>query len=222
MAAYPSAGLLLLLLLNICCGVAAALPFSYNFSVRGNGDIDSLNYTGDSSPSSDGVDLTTKGNHSSTGRVFYQQPVHLWDPRTNRTASFNTSFSFAISIGSGVSPNSTAQQDQGGGGMAFFIGPFPPNLGFFNGLPRDPNVVARSLSPPTVAVEFDTDHMGITINTWRYQNWNTTELVEGDSVSAGTMSANVVYDGGSKLMVVSLRVAIYRENIHHQQDSRLH
>uniref|UniRef100_K3XQD6 non-specific serine/threonine protein kinase n=1 Tax=Setaria italica TaxID=4555 RepID=K3XQD6_SETIT len=107
--------------------------------------------------------------------------------------------------------------------MAFFVGPSLPTLplgfrGPFLGLFDNPLEHPSSTSPSTVGVEFDTywnrvwdpqdiaghDHVGIDVNSIRSTSY-TRGLAKGDL--SGTMSANITYDGGSKLMVVTLRLA---------------
>ncbi|CAL4952947.1 unnamed protein product [Urochloa decumbens] len=200
--------LLLLLLLVPHLRQAAALSFQYDFSIPGVLDRADLMYIHDSFGAGDRV-ILTKMTNGSVGRVAYAQPVRLWDCRTGMVASFTTTFSFAI----GGNHNITR-----GDGMAFFIGPFPPRLppnsgAGFLGLYSNPNL---SGSLPTVGVEFDTfwnqdldppgvtDHVGININSIHSANWT---LNIPDLGLYGTMSANVTYDAGSRMMAVSLRLA---------------
>ncbi|CAO2181879.1 unnamed protein product [Urochloa humidicola] len=226
-AAYPRGSSLLLLLplyaAYICSLLsprANALSFSYNFSSPGDLNDADLKYINDSVRSSDRVDLTIRYKSNSTGRVFYTRPVRLWNGRTGERASFNTSFTFAM-IGAPDRPSR-------GDGMAFFVGPFPVSLppgsgGAFLGLFADPRSPSSGTSPRTVApirtvaVEFDTyrntlwdprevagDHMGIDVNSIISSNY-TTSL--GNADLNGTMSATVVYNAGSKLMVATLQLA---------------
>jgi hypothetical protein len=210
--AYPRARLTLLLLsasLFSSALHAAALSFSYDFSKPGDLDRAHLTYMDDSSNSGDRVSLT-KLTTGSTGRVAYPQPVRLWDDkRTGRTASFTTTFSFAISGGAN---NGSGRGD----GMAFFVGTpgLPPDsggalLGLFSNNSNN--------SPPAgiVGVEFDTfknsgldppdvtaDHIGIDVNS--ISSVSHTELP--NLALSGTMLANITYDGGTKIMSVSVWV----------------
>ncbi|RCV28834.1 hypothetical protein SETIT_5G434500v2 [Setaria italica] len=229
MAAYPrprARHLLLLLHAHLCLAslrAASALYFSYNFSIPGDLDRANLRYINDSSRAGDRVDLTIGNKNNSTGRVFYPEPVRLWDRRTNERVSFNVSFSFFIGS-SPPNPNAnTTTATTRGDGMAFFVGPSLPTLplgfrGPFLGLFDNPLEHPSSTSPSTVGVEFDTywnrvwdpqdiaghDHVGIDVNSIRSTSY-TRGLAKGDL--SGTMSANITYDGGSKLMVVTLRLA---------------
>ncbi|KAK8447423.1 hypothetical protein SEVIR_8G070201v4 [Setaria viridis] len=105
--------------------------------------------------------------------------------------------------------------------MAFFIGPLPSSLPPVSGSPflgLFSNGNPSPAAPATVGVEFDThwdrdwdpkdiaaaDHVGIDLNSIRSGSY-TKDLAKGDL--SGTMSADITYDGGSKLMVVTLRLA---------------
>ncbi|TVU23428.1 hypothetical protein EJB05_25794, partial [Eragrostis curvula] len=209
---YPGGHLLFVYyLISLMALEAAALSFHYNFSIPG--DAADLTYINDSYSTRDRIELTAniKGK-SSVGRVAYRHPVRLWDSLTGKVANFTTSFSFAI----GGNHNNTR-----GDGMAFFVGPFPPSLPpdsfkHFLGLFSDPEKATKP-SPPTVAVEFDTwrntegfdspgvgaDHLGIDVNSIR--SISTKDLPNLGLY--GTMWAEIVYDAGSKLMTVTLRLA---------------
>ncbi|XP_034570227.1 uncharacterized protein [Setaria viridis] len=200
----------------------AAVSFSYNFSKASDreklwyacGDREKQWYAScDPSAAGDGISIT-KMDRWSTGRVAYKEAVRLWDDRTGKLASFNTSFSFAIG-------RSGSDGNAGADGMAFFVGPFPPSLpqdsgGAFLGL--FPN---NKLAQGTVGVEFDTlwnpapadwepndittDHVGIEVgNIWNIIS-HTKDLAKGSL--SGPMEANIAYDAGCKLMVVTLRLA---------------
>ncbi|CAN6247000.1 unnamed protein product [Urochloa humidicola] len=203
-------GHLLLLVVSLCSVLlqTAAISFQYDFSIPGVLNRANLLYLNDSFGDSDKISLTKMSNVSA-GRVAYKQPVRLWDCRTGNAASFTTSFSFTI----GGNHNNTR-----GDGMAFFVGPFPPilpadSLAGFLGLFNNP---AHSGSLPIVAVEFDTfwnpeldppgvaDHVGIDINSIHSTNYTTDVPNLG---LYGTMSANITYDAGSKMMAVTLRLA---------------
>ncbi|OEL28400.1 L-type lectin-domain containing receptor kinase IX.1 [Dichanthelium oligosanthes] len=214
--AYPGAPLLLLLLLATACLCfispphTAAVSFSYDFSKAS--DQDKLWYAS-SSRAGDRINLT-KMTPNAIGRVAYSNPVPLWDDRTGKRASFNTSFSFAISGNPGPTPTQAR-----GDGMAFFVGPYPPGLppdsdGAYLGLFS--NQKAQPLQPATVGVEFDTywnqgldpwdittDHIGIDVGSINSKSY-TKDLANGSL--SGTMAANITYDAGSRLMVVTLRL----------------
>ncbi|KAG2603061.1 hypothetical protein PVAP13_5KG743201 [Panicum virgatum] len=187
---------------------AAALSFQYDFSIPGVLDRANLVYINDSFSAGDRISLSNMSDNS-VGRVAYAQPVRLWDCRTGAAASFATSFSFAI-----VGNHSSTRGD----GMAFFVGPFPATMPWesgaqYLGLYTNQNLMG---SPPTVAVEFDTfwnsnldppgvaDHVGIDVNSIRSANY-TRDLPSLGLY--GTMSANITYDAGSRMMAVSIRLA---------------
>ncbi|KAM3694706.1 hypothetical protein ACB094_07G076000 [Castanea mollissima] len=105
-----------------------------------------------------------------TGRAYYSQPIQLWDPITNVTTDFTTSFEFIMRARPNDS-NSTS------GGIAFFITSedsvdSPGNssagwLGLFN------ETTNGNPSNQMVAVEFDSwqdtwdpndNHVGINVN----------------------------------------------------------
>lgn len=205
---------LLLFLAYLCCLPleATTLSFWYDFSTPGVVDRADLIYKNDSWGASDRV-MLTKVTNGSVGRVAYAQPARLWDGRTGEVASFATSFSFAID------GNHNSNR---GDGIAFFVGPFPPtvppksNAGYL-GLYSNQNLsLSGSGSPSTVAVEFDTywnqdldppgvtDHVGINVNSIHSANY-TTDVP--DLGIYGTMSANIAYNAGSRMMAVSLRLA---------------
>ncbi|CAN6343740.1 unnamed protein product [Urochloa humidicola] len=209
--------LLLLAAAHLCFmspHTTVAVSFSYDFSKAS--DQAQLWYANaNSSAAGDGISIT-KMKTWSTGRVAYKEAVRLWDDyRTGKVASFHTNFSFAINRRNG--------SEGGGDGMAFFIGPFPPSLppdsdGAFLGL-----FTRNRQRQPTVAVEFDTfwnpnqgieldptdintDHIGIDVGSISNCISYTKGLAYG-SLSSGTMEAGITYDAGSKLMVVTLRLA---------------
>lgn len=206
--AYPRVHLLLAYLYLMPFDVCA-LFFQYNFSNPGDLDRAHLLYINDSSRSGDKIDLTLMARDRAGG-VAYAQPVRLWDNSTGKATSFTTSFTFAI--GGNLSANR-------GDGMAFFIGPFPPNLPPYSlagylGLVNNPN--NNMVSPSIVGIEFDTfwnpgldppnitaDHIGIDVNSIHSIAYST----DMPSLSLyGNMWANISYDASSKKMAVSLRL----------------
>lgn len=226
---YPRRAQLLLLLLlhqaaHLCLvslGGAAGLSFSYDFSIPNPGFLHQKDFTYIGTTDGHcGNCLDSANVVNNSARVVYAQPVRMWDGFTGKRASFNTSFSFAM--GGGVkNPNNNTQIQ--GPGIAFFIGPFPTSLppnsgGRLMGLFSDDSSSSSS-RPGTVGVEFDThwdsgydpddvagaDHVGIDVN----QMWSgsyTRDLAKGD-LFAGTVAADVSYDAGSNLMVVTVRLA---------------
>ncbi|CAM8906961.1 unnamed protein product [Rhodiola kirilowii] len=129
---------------------------------------DGTEYYNNATIEADSLVLTKMVNWT-TGRVTYNEPVHLWDNASNSLADFSTHFSFVIES-FGVEPYSD--------GLAFFLAPvgFPvPDLQEGSGLGM---VSGKELyiatSFPFVAVEFDTfqnehftdlpsDHVGIDV-----------------------------------------------------------
>ncbi|CAM8904247.1 unnamed protein product [Rhodiola kirilowii] len=123
--------------------------------------------------------VLTKMVNWTTGRVTYNESVHLWDNASNSLANFSTHFSFVIDS-FGVEPYSD--------GLSFFLAPvgFPmPDLLDGSGLGM---VSGRELynatSFPFVAVEFDT-----------FQNTHFIDLP----------SAHVGIDVGSMVSVAGVR-----------------
>ncbi|KAL8129164.1 hypothetical protein V2J09_018319 [Rumex salicifolius] len=83
---------------------------------------------------------------SSSGTVIYNSPVQFFDPDSNTTASFSTTFSFSIV---NINPGSS------GDGLAFFLSPDNETLGSpggFLGLVNSSQLTKNRF----VAVEFDT------------------------------------------------------------------
>ncbi|KAI5001698.1 hypothetical protein ZWY2020_026348 [Hordeum vulgare] len=127
---------------------AAALSFDYNFTVPG--DREHLKFINASYAGRDRIILTDDSSNL-IGRVVHRKPVRLWDDRTGRTASFTTSFRFAIVQDSNMTDNLSR-----GDGMAFFLGPFPATTpppgsdGGLLGLFSNPNSTgaADSRRPP--------------------------------------------------------------------------
>ncbi|XP_045084821.1 L-type lectin-domain containing receptor kinase IX.1 [Aegilops tauschii subsp. strangulata] len=164
------------LLFSIHVPYATSLSFNFNFSDPGSyctPDAD-IACAGDAFFHAPFMELTmndiSEGNNHSIGRVWYAQPVPLWNKATGEVASFNTSFSFQIR---------PVNADYSADGMAFFLGHYPSgiplgsyggNLGLFNGS----NNKNATGSDRIVAVEFDTfrnlqvddddNHVGIDVN----------------------------------------------------------
>nr|CAB3457085.1 unnamed protein product [Digitaria exilis] len=222
---YPRAPLLLLLV-HLCLVLpgAAGLSFSYDFSIPDPGGINrkilrTVPDYGNSENRCNGVIcLNASTEKNSSARVYYKQPVRLWDGLTGRRASFRTSFSFALHGGGG---RNTTQ----GPGTAFFIGPFPSSLppnsgGGLLGLgsnPTSPRLISQ-FATPTLAVEFDTqwdpdwdpsdvagDHVGIDLDMIVSDSYSR-DLARGD-LSAGTVTADIAYDAGSNVLEVTVRLA---------------
>ncbi|MED6132090.1 hypothetical protein PIB30_015877 [Stylosanthes scabra] len=174
-------------------------------------------FQGDASPSSNGsiiqltqIDENGKPIHNSVGRVSYALPVRLWDLKTQKLASFTTSFSFL------VSPNG------GGDGISFFMAPFQSQipkdsqggyLGLFN---PDPSV--PTFRDPTVAVEFDTfwnlwdpmyPHIGIDVNS--IVSVKTMPWLNGVKDANTTVFATVRYEAAAQNL--SVEVSYYSGSV---------
>jgi hypothetical protein len=143
---------------------------------------------------------------NATGRVYYNQPIPLWDPITKVTTSFKTSFEFVIR-------NVTSSVRSGG--IAFFIASedsldAPENsfggwLGLFNASTNG------NSSNRMVAVEFDTyqdewdssdNHVGINVNSIVSKTNRTWDL---PLTTGDIYVATVSYDGTIKDLNVVLQ-----------------
>ena len=143
---------------------------------------------------------------NTTGRAYYSQPIQLWDPITNVTTNFLTSFEFIMRTDSSISASD---------GIAFFITSedsvnAPSNsaagwLGLFN------ETTDGNSSNQIVAVEFDSwqdtwdpnnNHVGINVNSFVSKANETFKdlLTTGD-----IMVATVSYDSNSENLSVLLK-----------------
>lgn len=200
------------LLFSIHVPFATSLSFSFNFSDPGSycaPDAD-IACAGDAFFHAPVMELTkndiSEGNNHSIGRVWYAQPVPLWDKATGEVASFNTSFSFQIR------PVNT---DFSADGMTFFLGHYPSgiplgsygeNLGLFNGS----NNKNATGSDRIVAVEFDT---------FRNMEWDDDDIDVNSIVSVvstspdkkltlgTTMTAEISYENSTENLSVILWIS---------------
>ena len=143
-----------------------------------------------------------------TGRAYFSQPIQLWDPITNVTTDFTTSFEFLMRARPNDS-NSTS------GGIAFFItsedsADSPGNssagwLGLFN------ETTDGNPSNQMVAVEFDSwqdtwdpndNHVGINVNSIVSK---VNETFKDPFTSGDIMVATVSYDSTSENLSVLLK-----------------
>ena len=143
---------------------------------------------------------------NTTGRAYYSQPIQLWDPITNVTTNFSTSFEFIMRTDSSISASD---------GIAFFITSedsvnAPSNsaagwLGLFN------ETTDGNSSNQMVAVEFDSwqdtwdpnnNHVGINVNSIVSKANETFKdlLTTGDIIVA-----TVSYDSNSENLSVLLK-----------------
>lgn len=133
----------------------AAMGFDFPYFNQSNQD--KIDLKGDAIASNNRIYLTKSIYNEnftwSLGWAVYQDPIRLWDKRSQQIGSFQTHFQFEIEKGP-ASPNETYAD-----GLAFFMGPFgsepPVNasgmwLGLFNETTNGKN------SSQTVSVEFDT------------------------------------------------------------------
>nr|POE95794.1 l-type lectin-domain containing receptor kinase ix.1 [Quercus suber] len=159
----------------------------------------------------DNVDNFGVNKYLATGRAYYYKPIPLWDPVTNVTTNFTTTFEFVIRT-----RNNESSWDHSGGGIAFFItsedsvdvptGSDGSYMGLFNG------TTAGKSSSKMVAVEFDTwqdeawgdapsdNHVGIDVNSLVSIANSTWNLTSGD-----ILVATVSYDGTSEILSVFLK-----------------
>ncbi|KAF0914160.1 hypothetical protein E2562_027580 [Oryza meyeriana var. granulata] len=149
----------------------------------------------------------SEGNYHSIGRMWYAQPVPLWDKATGEVASFRTTFSFQIK---------PVNLDFSADGMAFFLSHYSSgiphhssgeNLGLFNGS-SNKNATGTGR---IVAVEFDTyrnkewekdgNHVGIDVN-------SIVSVVstspDKNLTSGTTMTAEISYDNRTEMLAVTL------------------
>ncbi|CAM8907013.1 unnamed protein product [Rhodiola kirilowii] len=161
---------------------------------------DGTEYYNNATIEADSLVLTKMVNWK-TGRITYNESVHLWDAASNSLADFSTHFSFVIDS-FGVEPYSD--------GLAFFLAPvgFPmPDLQDGSGLGM---VSGRELYNatlfPFVAVEFDTfqndrfidrpsGHVGIDVGSMESVAW---ERWKSSVLDGKPCEAWINYDAASK------------------------
>ncbi|KAG6526844.1 mannose/glucose-specific lectin-like [Zingiber officinale] len=160
--------------------VPLATSLSFNFPSFDPASQSKITFEGDADITSSAIMLTKDGtNLASTSRATYNDPLLLWNHKTNELTSFTTQFSFIINS------NATNHAD----GFAFFLAPCPAKLplysqGGYLGLYSNSTIFVNSTSS-AVAVEFDTfsnyewdpegEHLGIDINSItssKYVRWN--------------------------------------------------
>ncbi|KAI4969704.1 hypothetical protein ZWY2020_000618 [Hordeum vulgare] len=198
--------------------VAMASPpisFSFDFTNKTSYNSQDLLVQGDARVGGSMVDLTCNTVDTSKmlncmGRVSYGRPVPFYDTATGEAASFNTHFTFKITL---------VPRRSKGDGMAFFLASYPPP----SVLPPDSYGGAFGLMPGRswqasgenrfVAVEFDTynntdyeprqtmDHIGIDLNSVK-DSVNTTNLPEFGL--NGTMTASINFNGSTRMLVARL------------------
>jgi hypothetical protein len=211
---------LVILLIHV---IPHAASVSFNFDFATSNYASELNYSNDSYWAKPVIELTKAdryaGINDSVGRVWYAQPVPLWNPSTGAVASFSTSFSFRI-----ISGNDSKYGP--GDGMAFFLSYYPSatppdsfggTLGLFSGPARNATATGDER---VVAVEFDThsngdwesgSHVGIDVNSIvSVASKDVTADSDGSgsiTLSSGLpMTATVTYRNDTTLLSVDLQI----------------
>ena len=210
---YESSYSLLFLCVFFCCFTCT---FSVKFSYPNFLDDNNINTSGTATRAQvDSVwSIRLSDNQiggdvfDATGRAYFSQPIQLWDPITNVTTDFTTSFEFLMRARPNDS-NSTS------GGIAFFItsedsADSPGNssagwLGLFN------ETTDGNPSNQMVAVEFDSwqdtwdpngNHVGINVNSIVSK---VNETFKDPFTSGDIMVATVSYDSTSENLSVLLK-----------------
>ncbi|XP_042465558.1 L-type lectin-domain containing receptor kinase IX.1-like [Zingiber officinale] len=158
----------------------SATSFSFNFSSFDPGSQSKIKLEGMADFADSSIMLTSYSESlADSSRATYNDPLLLWNHKTNELISFTTQFSFIINS------NATNHAD----GFAFFLAPYPAKLplysqGGYLGLYSNTTIEVNSTSS-AVAVEFDTfsnyewdpegEHLGIdinSINSSKSVNWS--------------------------------------------------
>ncbi|KAG8650460.1 L-type lectin-domain containing receptor kinase IX.2 [Manihot esculenta] len=178
--------------------------FSFN---QFSPDMTEINFEGQAYAEETSIQLTNSFNKLSAeddnnvGRATYYKPIHLWDDKSGNIADFTTYFSFII--------NSHGNESRGNG-FAFFLTNKGSKLPPLSGEGRLGLLSYNSVTPPFVAVEFDTrnsfwdpvdgdEHIGFSASTAIYKfeeheilEWNfnsTLQLDENFTNHTGTGGA---------------------------------
>lgn len=226
---------------------ASSTSFSFNFSDTSKDPFaNGLKHAGDAKFTGSMIDLTRNDralpSNSSLGRVWYGNPVLLWDAATGELASFNTVFSFMIFQDTQYKKNPDGTFNAGDG-MAFFLASYSDssvlgnsgggggNLGLFN----DTNHFNATGDSRVVAVEFDTflnpqwdnssQHVGIDINSIMSVASEYTDPYDSPGHKNLTsdlwLTATVKYDNKTKLLTVDLDIEGYLYHVNHTADLKL-
>ncbi|KAI4318728.1 hypothetical protein MLD38_032399 [Melastoma candidum] len=150
------------------------------------------------------------GNTSSyTGRVTYNQPLHLWDHSTGKGADFTVRFTFSID-----SKGNTSFGD----GLAFFFAPEGSNWiptssqGGFLGLISDPNQNSRN-STSFVAVEIDSyrdewdpecKHIGIDVDDISSTKYTCVPWLRERILVGGRVDTTITYSSSDQMLGINL------------------
>lgn len=222
-------------LLAICVQFpcASSLSFGFDFSkTRDDPCGHELECWGGAHFASSMIELSSPRNDiaktGGLGRVWYAQPVPLWNGVTGEVTSFTTTFTFQIR----PDPDSQAWAD----GMTFFLAPYSPSSvldsgmgGGFLGLVNFSNYLDTSRQ--FVAVEFDTflndgwdnsdQHIGIDVNSIEsVASVNTSSPgIKGNPYDF-PMTAKVHYDNGTKLLTVRVLISGDRYDVNATVDMR--
>ncbi|KAG2409064.1 L-type lectin-domain containing receptor [Vigna angularis] len=186
---------------------------SFNFSSFQQSNLNNqINFTGDAFPSNGVLQLTKNQLDgpitSSVGRASYEQPVRIWDKKTNNLTDFKTHFSFIMKA---------VNESFIGDGLAFFLAPFDSSIpnnsaGGFLGL-FSPDSAFDTKKNQMVAVEFDSfknewdpssDHVGINVNSIQ----SVANVTWKSNIKNGSVAnAWVWYNSTSKTLSVFLTYA---------------
>lgn len=200
-------------LILLCCGGAAATPQNVNLefpllSLR------NLTLLGDSYLRNGVVGLTRELQtpSSSSGAVVFNDPIFLFDPATNATASFSTRFSFSIQ---NVNPASF------GDGLTFFLSPnnrtAAGSPGGYLGLVNSSLLTQNRF----VAVEFDTkldlhfddpdeNHVGLDIDSLISIETSNPMSAAIDLKSGNVITAWIDYSSAAKKLNVFLSYSSFK------------
>uniref|UniRef100_A0A2C9VK18 non-specific serine/threonine protein kinase n=1 Tax=Manihot esculenta TaxID=3983 RepID=A0A2C9VK18_MANES len=167
-----------------------------------------INFEGQAYAEETSIQLTNSFNKLSAeddnnvGRATYYKPIHLWDDKSGNIADFTTYFSFII--------NSHGNESRGNG-FAFFLTNKGSKLPPLSGEGRLGLLSYNSVTPPFVAVEFDTrnsfwdpvdgdEHIGIDLNS--LSSIVLTKWTKNDIVNGGIIQAWIEYNSTSKNLSV--------------------
>ena len=145
---------------------------------------------------------------NNVGRVFYSDPVHIWERSTGKVSSFETTFTFVI-----TSPT----REIIGDGITFFFAPvdstIPPHsdggfFGLFSNNTFGQSVDVKNSPYHILAVEFDTYvdsrwdpnylHIGIDVNTV-----SSRAEIKWDRKSGDVLTTTISYNTNNKKLYVS-------------------
>ncbi|TVU09225.1 hypothetical protein EJB05_42675, partial [Eragrostis curvula] len=223
--------------LVLCIHVPYASSFAFNFSTISTSPCGTdLVCWGNASFANQMIELTTNnistGCGNSLGRVWYANPVPLWDAATAELASFTTTFSFKIT------PDKDFKNPEGsfnsGDGMAFFLAPYSTNvlsssygrggrnLGLFNAT-GDGRVVAVGFDTFRNKWDNSGQHVGIDVNSiWSSASTDTSPAGDKINLISNTMmTAKINYDNQTKILAADLDIDGASYHVNYTVDLRL-